>query len=49
VASVDSELLGLQRDDFLAAVTGHAAAHTAGEEVAAARLDQGAARLDPTN
>jgi MFS family permease len=49
VASVDSELLGLQRDDFLAAVTGHAAAHTAGEEVAAARLEHGAARLDVTN
>jgi MFS family permease len=49
VASVDSELLGLQRDDFLAAVTGHTAAHTAGEEVAASRLEHGAARLDPTN
>jgi MFS family permease len=42
VAKADSQLLGLQRDDFLAAVTGHAAAHTAGEEVAAARLAHGA-------
>jgi MFS family permease len=42
VATVNSELLSLQRDDFLAAVTGHAAAHTAGEEVAAARLAHGA-------
>jgi MFS family permease len=42
VATEDSQLLGLQRDDFLAAVTGHAAAHTAGEEVAAARLAHGA-------
>jgi MFS family permease len=49
VASLDSELLGLQRDDFLVAVTGHAAAHTAGEEVASARLEQGAAQLDATN
>jgi MFS family permease len=42
VATEDSQLLGLQRDDFLAAVTGHAAAHTAGEEVAATRLAHGA-------
>jgi MFS family permease len=37
-ASVDSELYALQREDFLAAVTGHAAAHAAGEKVADERL-----------
>jgi MFS family permease len=37
-AAVDSELYALQRDDFLAAVTGHSAAHAAGHEVAEARL-----------
>ena len=37
-AAVDSELYALQRDDFLAAVTGHAAAHTKGQEVAQTRL-----------
>ena len=37
-ASVDSELLELHRDDFLAAVTGHSIAHAAGHEVASARL-----------
>jgi MFS family permease len=37
-AAVDSELYALQRDDFLAAVTGHSAAHAAGHEVADARL-----------
>jgi MFS family permease len=39
-ASVDSELYALQRDDFLAAVTGHAAAHAAGQAVAEERLGQ---------
>jgi MFS family permease len=37
-AEVDSELYALQRDDFLAAVTGHAAAHAEGQEVARTRL-----------
>jgi MFS family permease len=37
-AIVDSELYALQRDDFLAAVTGHSAAHAAGEAVAEERL-----------
>jgi Cyclic nucleotide-binding domain/Major Facilitator Superfamily len=37
-ASVDSELYALQRDDFLAAVTGHAVAHAAGQQVAEERL-----------
>jgi MFS family permease len=37
-AAVDSELYALTRDDFLAAVTGHAAAHAAGERIADERL-----------
>lgn len=37
-AAVDSHLYVLQREDFLAAVTGHAAAHAAGEAVVEARL-----------
>jgi MFS family permease len=37
-AIVDTELYALQRDDFLAAVTGHAAARAAGEAVAEERL-----------
>jgi MFS family permease len=37
-AAVDSRLLELHRDDFLAAVTGHSVAHAAGHEVAASRL-----------
>jgi hypothetical protein len=43
-ATVDSRLFALQRDDFLAAVTGHSAAHAAGQAVAEARL----ARTSPT-
>jgi len=37
-ATIDSKLYALQRDDFIAAVTGHSAAHAAGEEIAEARL-----------
>jgi CRP-like cAMP-binding protein len=37
-AVVDSRLFALQRDDFLAVVTGHSAAHAAGKAVAEARL-----------
>jgi len=37
-ATVDSRLYALQRADFLGAVTGHGAAHTAGEAVVDARL-----------
>ena len=37
-ASVDSNLYALERDDFLAAVTGHSAAHAAGEAIVDARL-----------
>jgi hypothetical protein len=37
-ATVDSRLYALQRDDFLAAVTGHYAARAAGEAVADERL-----------
>ena len=39
-ASTDSRLYALQRDDFLLAVTGHAAAHAAGQAVAEERLGQ---------
>jgi MFS family permease len=37
-ALVDSRLYVLQRDDFLAAVTGHEAAHAAGQTIAEERL-----------
>ena len=40
-AATDSELFALRRDDFLAAVTGHSAAHAAGKAVAEARLASG--------
>jgi MFS family permease len=39
-AAVDSRLLELHRDDFLAAVTGHSVAHAAGHAVAESRLGQ---------
>jgi Cyclic nucleotide-binding domain len=39
-ALVDSRLYVLQRDDFLAAVTGHDAAHTAGQAIADERLSR---------
>ena len=39
-ALVDSKLYALHRDDFLAAVTGHSAAHAAGQEVSEARLQK---------
>jgi MFS family permease len=37
-ARVDTQLFALRREDFLAAVTGHRAAHAVGEAVAAERL-----------
>ena len=41
VATTESHLFALQREDFLATVTGHPVAHAAGEDVAAARLGRG--------
>ena len=43
-ALVDSSLYVLQRDDFLAAVTGHEAAHAVGHSVAEERLSRTAQR-----
>lgn len=43
-ALVDSHLYVLQRDDFLAAVTGHEAAHAVGHSVAEERLSRTARR-----
>ena len=40
-AAVPSVLYALERDDFLAAVTGHSAVRSAGEAVVAARLQPG--------
>src|SRR3954447_2716775 len=45
-AAVDSNLYALQRDDFLSAVTGHSAAHAAGEAIAKKRLKRSAAQRD---
>jgi MFS family permease len=46
-ATVPSTLYALERDDFLAAVTGHSAAHAAGEAVVEKRL-AGAIRYEPS-
>jgi hypothetical protein len=41
-ASSEAVVYALERDDFLAVVTGHSAAHAAGREVAKARMEPGA-------
>ena len=46
-ATVDSQLYALQRDAFLAAVTGHSKAHAAGKKVADARLARTGQARDP--
>jgi CRP-like cAMP-binding protein len=46
-ATVDSQLYALQRDAFLAAVTGHSKAHAAGKKVADARLARTGQAPDP--
>ena len=46
-ATVDSQLYALQREAFLAAVTGHSAAHAVGQQLADARLARSGQRLDP--
>jgi hypothetical protein len=48
-ATVTSHLYALRRNDFLAAVTGHSAAHAAGQEVADARLAGLAKSSDPSS
>jgi len=45
-ALVDSRLYVLQRDDFLATVTGHNAAHAAGQDIADERLSRTASMGD---
>ena len=47
-ATVDSEVFALQRDDFLAAVTGHSAAYAAGKAVAEARLAVAGPPVEPS-
>jgi MFS family permease len=46
-ATVDSRLYALEREAFLAAVTGHSAAHAAGREIARARLARVGQARDP--
>jgi MFS family permease len=46
-ATLDSQLYALQREAFLAAVTGHSAAHAAGQVVADARLARIGQARDP--
>ncbi len=46
MATAASRLFALERDDFLAAVTGHSAAHAAGEAIVGQRL-AGGARYHP--
>ena len=45
-AALDSNLYALLRADFLSAVTGHAAAHAAGESIAETRLTRATAHRD---
>jgi hypothetical protein len=45
-AALDSRLYALQRADFLSAVTGHSAAHAAGQAIAETRLRRTAAARD---
>jgi MFS family permease len=45
-AAVDSNLYALQRADFLSAVTGHSAAHAAGEAIAETRMKRATAHSD---
>jgi MFS family permease len=47
-ALVDTRLYVLQRDDFLAAVTGHEAAHAAGQSIADERLSRMPEASDPS-
>ena len=46
-AAIDSQLYALQRAAFLEAVTGHSAAHAAGQEVAEARLARDGQQREP--
>ena len=44
-ATTPSHLYALERDDFLAAVTGHSAVHAAGEAIVEQRLSRGKAQV----